>query len=146
VLDFARADAKRERAKRAVSARMAVAANDRHAGLRETKLWSNDVNDALLGRMDVEKLNAKLAAIAAQCFDLLRGRRVSDRQTAIGRRNVVIDRAESMIRASYFAAGLAQTIKRLRRRHLMNEVQIDVKECRLATRFTNNVRLPEFVE
>jgi hypothetical protein len=25
-------------------------------------------------------------------------------------------------------------------------VEIDVKECWLATRFTNNVRLPEFVE
>ena len=32
VFDFARADAKRKRAKRAVRARVAVAANDRHAG------------------------------------------------------------------------------------------------------------------
>jgi hypothetical protein len=58
----------------------------------------------------------------------------------------VIDSAESKIRASYFAACLAQTVKRLRRRHLVNEVQIDVKESWLATCFTNNVRLPEFVE
>jgi hypothetical protein len=104
------------------------------------------VNDPLFGRVDIEELNAKLFAVSSQCFDLLRRGRVSDWQVAIGSGDVVIDSAESKIRASYFAACLAQTVKRLRRRHLVNEVQIDVKESWLATRFTNNVRLPEFVE
>jgi hypothetical protein len=58
----------------------------------------------------------------------------------------VIDSAESKIWASYVSTCLAQTFKRLRRCHLMNEVQIDVEERGLATRFTNNVRLPEFLE
>jgi hypothetical protein len=146
VFDFTRADAKRKRTKRTVSARVTVAANDRHAGLSQAKLWSNDVNDALFRRVNIEELNAKFFAVSPQCFDLLRRGRVSDRETAIGSGDVVIDSAESKIRASYFAACLAQTIKRLRRRHLVNEVQIDVKERRLTTHFTNNVRLPKLVE
>src|SRR6185369_1670376 len=47
VFDLARADAERERAKRAVRARVTITTNDRHARLRQTKLWSNDVHDAL---------------------------------------------------------------------------------------------------
>jgi hypothetical protein len=86
---------------------MTVATNDCHARLSKTKLWSNDVNDALLGRVNVEELNAKLPAVAPQRFDLLRRRCISDRETAIRRGNVVIDSAESKIRASYFAACLA---------------------------------------
>jgi hypothetical protein len=86
---------------------MTVATNDRHGRLSKTKLWSNDVNDALLGRVNIEELNTKLPAIAPQCVDLLRRRCISDRETAIRRGNVVIDSAESKIRASYFAACLA---------------------------------------
>ena len=107
MFDFARADAKRKRAERAVRARVTIAADDRHARLRETKLRTNHVNDALLGRMNIEELNTKLLAIFAQCFDLLRSRSVRDRQAAIGGRNVVVDGAESKIRASYFSARLS---------------------------------------
>ena len=65
VLDFARADAKRERAESAVRARVTIAADDRHARPRQSKLWSNNVNDALFGRMNIEELNAKLFAVSA---------------------------------------------------------------------------------
>ena len=71
VLDFARADAKRERAKRAVGARVTIATDDRHARARQTKLRSNDVNDALFGGVNIEELNAKLFAVVTQCLDLL---------------------------------------------------------------------------
>ena len=42
-----RADAKGERAKRAVRTRVTVAAHDRHSGLCEAELRANDVDDAL---------------------------------------------------------------------------------------------------
>jgi len=65
------------------------------------------VNDALLGRVDIEELNAKLVAVSAQCLDLIGRDSVSDRQTAIGGRYVVIDGAESEIRTAHLAACLA---------------------------------------
>src|SRR5688572_24128716 len=107
MLDFARADAKRKRTERAVGARVTIATDNRHARLRQTKLGTNHVNDTLLRRVNIKELNAKLLAVSAQCFDLLRSRSVRDRQTAIGGRNVVIDGAESKIRASYFSARLS---------------------------------------
>ena len=146
VFDFARADAKRERAKRAVRARVAVAAHDCHAGLGEPEFRADDVHDALFGRVNVKQLDAKLFAVAAQCFDLIGRDRVGDRQTAIGRRHVVVHRPEGQGGTANSSARLPQTIKRLGRRDLMNEVQIDIKERRLALRLTNDVRLPQFVE
>ena len=122
VLDFARADAKCERSKSAVSARVTIATNDRHARLRQTKLRPNDVNDSLFGGVDVEELNAKLFAVSTECLDLIRGNGIGNWQTAIRGGDVVIDSAESEIRASHFAICLTQSIKRLRRRHLVNEM------------------------
>jgi hypothetical protein len=107
MLDLTRPNAKRQRAKRAVRARVTIATHDRHAGLRETKLGTNHVNDALLRRVNIEELNAKFPAVSAQRFDLLRSRGIRDGQTAIGGRNVVIDGAKSKIGTSYFSARLA---------------------------------------
>ena len=146
VFDFARADAKRQRAKRAVRARVTVAANDRHARLRQTKLWSNHVHDALFRRVNVEQLNAKLFAVASQRFDLIGRDCIGDRQTAIRRRHVVIDRAKRQIRTAHTTACLSQTVKSLGRRDLVDEVEIDVEQRRLALRLTNDVSLPEFIE
>src|SRR5215210_1032267 len=49
VLDFARSDTEGERAKGPMRARVAVAANNGHAGLGQAKLRPDDVNDPLLG-------------------------------------------------------------------------------------------------
>ena len=58
------------------------------------------MNDALLGRVNIEELNAKLLAVSAQRFDLPQPWHPRD---CIGGGNVVIDSAESKIRASYFS-------------------------------------------
>ena len=50
VLDFAGADAEGQRAERAVRGRVAVAADDRHARLRQPKFRPDDVDDALVWR------------------------------------------------------------------------------------------------
>ena len=46
MLHFAGADAKRQRAERAVRGRVAVAADDGHARLRQTQFRADDVDDA----------------------------------------------------------------------------------------------------
>jgi hypothetical protein len=58
----------------------------------------------------------------------------------------VIDSAEGEIRASHFSIRLTQSSKRLRRRHLVNEMKIEVEERGFATGFAHNVGPPEFVE
>jgi hypothetical protein len=57
----------------------------------------------------------------------------------------MVNGSEREIRTTHLAARLSQTVKGLRRRDLVNEVQIDVEQRRLALRLTHDVRLPEFV-
>ena len=70
VLDLGGADAERERAERAVGRGVAVAADDRHAGQREALLGADDVDDALADVVDVEQLDAEVAAVLLQRLDL----------------------------------------------------------------------------
>jgi hypothetical protein len=104
------------------------------------------MNDALFGRVNVEKLNAEFFTVSTQSFDLISRDGVSYWQASIRCWDIVIDRAEREICAAHFSTRLAQSIKRLRRRDLVNEVQIDVEESWFTTRFTHDMGVPEFVE
>ena len=77
VLDFGSADAEGQRAKRAVSAGMAVAADDGRAGLGQPEFGADDVDDALVGRIHVEQGNAEFFAVLLQGLES--GGRQSDR-------------------------------------------------------------------
>ncbi len=61
VLDLAGADAEGQRAERAVGAGVAVAADDRHAGLGDAELRADDVDDALAGVAHGVQADAELA-------------------------------------------------------------------------------------
>ena len=64
----------------AVGSGVAIAANHRHAGLRQTLFRTDDVHDALLVAIEAEAADAKLAAIGFKLGDL-RGRDfINDRQ------------------------------------------------------------------
>ena len=80
VLDFAGADAEGQRPERAVRGGVAVAADDRHAGLREAQLGADDVDDALLRVVQVVQANAELPAVVAAACRSAASR--SDRQSA----------------------------------------------------------------
>src|SRR6185437_661432 len=128
MLDLAGADTEGERAERSMSGRVTVAANDRHAGLREPLFRANDVDDALLVAVETEARNAKLAAIRFELFDLRGGDFIEDRQRARRGRRAVIGRAEGQIGTADLEAALAQAIEGLGRRHFMHKVTIDVDQ------------------
>jgi hypothetical protein len=56
----------------------------------------------------------------------------------------VIRRRDGQIRAAHATIRNAQSLKRLRRSHFMNEMQIDVKESGLIFRLADYVRVPKF--
>ena len=60
------ADAERQRAERAVRGRVAVAAGDRHARLREPQFGADDVDDALRAAAEVEERDAVRPAVALE--------------------------------------------------------------------------------
>jgi DNA-binding IclR family transcriptional regulator len=130
VLHLAGADAERESAERAVGARVAVAADDRHAGLGEAELRTDDVHDALAAIPHRVQPHPELRTVLAQRLDLRAADEVDDRPGR--RRDVVVLGRDRELGAADPAAGGTQPVERLRTRHLVDEVQVDVEQVRLA--------------
>ena len=65
VLDLGRPDPERERAERAVRRRVPVAADDRHARLRQPELRADHVDDSLAAAAGGEERYAELLAVPA---------------------------------------------------------------------------------
>ena len=127
VLDFRRSDAEGQRAEGAVRGSVAVAANDGQARLRHAQLGPDDVHDALVGRVDVVKCEPELLAVVPQRFHLARRDGIGDRKMPGRGRNVVVHRDQRTLRLPDATARGAQAVKRLRRRDLVYQVQIDVE-------------------
>ena len=143
---FARADSKGQRAKSAVRGGMAVAADHRHAWLRQPQLRPDHMDHALPVAANAETANAEFGAVGFQLRELFGGDLVGDRQRAIGSGDAVIGRSDGEIGTPDLQTALAQALKRLRRRDFMNQMQIDVEQRRSAGLLVNYVRVPEFFD
>ena len=99
MLDFAGANAVRQRAKRAVGRRVRVTAHHRHAGQRCAIFRTHDVDNALaFGQEGEKRRRAKLLDIGVQCGDLLFADQVRDTvvaQIPAGRGRVVVSRGNN---------------------------------------------------
>ena len=118
----------RERAKRAMCRRVAVAAHDGGAGQRKALLRTDDVDDALPAVELVEILDAEVLGVLGQGLDLLGALRIRISHRAVGGRHVVIDHGERFFRRAHLAAGHAQAFERLRARHLVHEMAVDIEQ------------------
>src|SRR3954453_19523201 len=132
VLDLTRADAERERAERAVRRGVAVAADDRHPGLREAELGADHVDDPLAVGAERVQRDAELRAVALQRLDLHAAELVADPRgdrRAVGR-DVVVGGRDRAVGAADLPAVEPQAVERLRARHLVHEMQVDVEQAR----------------
>ena len=114
MLDLARPDADGQRAERAVRRRVAVAADDRHPGLREALLGTDHVDDALTGLAHGVQPDAELLAVLREHLHLLGRDRVAHRQVDVGGRDVVIHRRHREVGTTDGAAGQPETVEGLR--------------------------------
>ena len=144
VLDFARANAKSQRAERAVRRSVAVAANDRHARLGVAQLRPDHVHDSLPRIIQIVVGNAELVAVVAQRVDLFLRDHVDNRQAAVGGGHIVVGRGHGLLGPADSAAHLPQPREGLRTGDLMYQVQVDIKN-RLATFLgKDDVLVPDF--
>ena len=97
MLDLACSDAECERAESTVCARVAVAADNRHARLGDTELGADDVHDALARVPHRQEPDAELFAVAPQSLDLLAGHRVGDGAVGVLGRHVVVFGGECQV-------------------------------------------------
>ena len=144
VLDLGGADAVRERPEGAVGRGVAVAADDRRARQGEALLRSDDVHHALAAVELVVIFDAELLGVGGERLDLLAALGIGDAVAAVGRLDVVVDDGERLFGGPHLAPGHPQALERLRARHLVDEMAIDVDEARAARRLDDMV-VPDLV-
>ena len=132
MLDLGGADAVGERAEGAVGRGVAVAADDRRPRQGEALLRPDDVDDALPGIELVVIFDPELARVLGQLLDLLAALGIGDAAAAVGGLDVVVDDGERLFRRAHLAARDAQALERLRARHLMDEMAVDIDEAQAA--------------
>src|SRR5579859_116102 len=144
VFHFARANAESERAEGAVRGSVAVAADDRVAGLRDAEFGADDVHDALIFAVHIEQANAGFAAIFFEGFKLEAGVGVNNREGAVLGGDGVIHYGESEIGAAYFAAFRFESGEGLRRSAFVDEVAVNIDERGFPRLLMDEMRVPDF--
>ena len=144
LLHFARPNANRQRAECAVRRRVAITTHDGHTWLRQPQFRADDVHDALVFAREAVACDSELAAVVLERIDLSLHDAVEDGQATARRRNRVIDRRHREVRAANPQTPATQTVERLRRRQLVQEMQIDVHEGRSAVALLDQVVVPDF--
>ena len=99
---------------------VAVAANDGHARLSQSKFGPDDVHNALFARIKVEKREAEVGTISSQHFDLFRRDWIGNWQSPIRSRQVVIDCGYRQFRTAHRSLCGAQALEGLWRCNLVN--------------------------
>ena len=145
MLDLARADAERQRTERAVGRRVAVAADDGHAGQRETPFRPDDVHDPLAWVAAAVQADAELLAVAGQRVHLRSRDRIRERLVERRGRHVVVHRGDGEVGPADLATVEPQAVERLRRGHLVDEVEIDIEEVWLALSSAHDMAFPHLV-
>ena len=115
------------------------------AGQREALLGADDVDDALAAVELVVIFDAEFARVLGELLDLQPALRIGDALAAVGRLDVVVDDGERLLRRAHLAAGQAQAFERLRARHFVDEVAVDVDERRPVGAGLDDVVVPDLV-
>ena len=146
VLHFRSSDAEGQRAKSAVRAGVAIAADDGYAWLGQAQLRADHVHNALLRRIHIEQGHAEFFAVLLQRLNLARRDGIGNRRTAWFGGNVVIHGRDCALGLPHFAARRAKAVERLRRGHLVHQMQIDIQQRRLPGRNAHYVLIPDLLE
>ena len=140
------ADAEGERAERAVRRRVAVAARDRHARLRQAELRSDHVHDALVVAVERPQGDARFTAVAFERRGHFLGHQIKEGPRARAGRHDVVDGPERAVRVCDIPPLLPEHVEGLRGGHFVDQVQAD-EQLRLSARqFPHGVRVPDFAE
>ena len=115
-------------------------------GCVRPELGSDDMDDALVGAVDVVERDAELAAVLLERRHHFLGEHVEKRPALVERRHDVIDGRERAVRKRHLAAAHPQHVERLRARHFVDEVQAD-EQLRLPGRQrAHGVLVPDFLK
>ena len=131
----------------AVGRGVGVPADDGHARLGAALLGADNVDDAVADVAHGEEFDAVVGDVPLEGGELQAGFFVDHgthaQALALGG-NVVVGHGQGPVRAPDLPPVGAQAGKGLRRRHLVDQVEVDVED-RLAVLFGDEVRIPDLV-
>jgi hypothetical protein len=145
VLDLRCADAVGERAESAMRGGVTVTAHQRDARQREALLRPDDVDDALPLIELVVIFEVEELGVLGEIGDLRRALRIGIGLGAVGGGHVVVDHQQRLFRRAHLAAREPQPLERLRARHLVHEVPVDINQAGTVRLFVNQVVVPDLV-
>src|SRR5262249_13186836 len=122
VLDLTGADSERHCSECAVRCRVAIAADDGHAGLSKTLLRPRHMHDSLLVAMECEAGNSELLGVGFKLGDLSGRYRVDDWERSIGRGRRVVRCGERAVWAANLETSRAQPGESLGRGYLVDQM------------------------
>ena len=144
-LDFARTDPVSKRAERAVRGGMTVAADDGRAGLAQSQLRTDYVNDSLFRAVQIKQRYPEFGAIRGQGADLIGGHLVETGKRPARGRNRMIHGCKCLIGAADFQTALPEAGEGLRRRDLVDQMQVDIENGGRVGLSNDDVGVPDFV-
>ena len=89
--------------------------------------------------------DAEFARVLGQLLDLLAALGIGDAAAAVGGLDVVVDDGERLFRRAHLAPGHAQALERLRARHFMDEMAVDVDEDSKSALGLDDMVVPDLV-
>src|SRR5262249_7575076 len=107
---------------------------------------ADDVDDALVDAVDRNVGDAELDDIALQGIDLELRLGLVDAGLAVAGRDVVVGDRNRRIGTAHLAPGQLQSLERLRRRHFMAEVKVDVEKISALPGGGDDMAVPDLVE
>jgi hypothetical protein len=123
---------------------VAIAAYQGDARQREALLRPDDMDDAVARIIDFEQLDAEIGTVPSQGIDL-KLRVFRNVFIQVGG-DIVIDHRQGEFRTPDFPARHAQPFERLRARHLMNDMSVDIEQAGAVLLLIDQMRFPNFIE
>src|SRR5262249_54587655 len=107
-------------------------------------LGSDHVHDALALAVNALVRDAELLAVGLQLLHLFGGDRVDNGERAVRGGDAVIGGGEGQVRPAHLETALAQALECLRRRNVVDQVQVDVEQRRRSRLLVHDMGIPEF--
>ncbi len=123
-----------------------VSAGDGCARLGDSLFGTDDMDNALFSRGDVEESDSKIGAIFAEFLDHGVGQGVLEGLDPLVSRDDMVDRGEGALGECHFQAEVPEHSKRLRAGHLMDQVGPDEELGGAVGKFFHGMPVPDFLE
>src|SRR3954471_15164984 len=101
--------------------------------------------DALVGRIQIEELNAEVTSVLEQRAHLPGRELISDRKPPVSRGNVMVHRRHGQLWPPHSSPGEAQPFESLRGRDFVDQMKVHIEQGGTAPALLYDVSIPDLL-